>query len=378
MKIIISLRHSEPMKRILALLCLLFFGLSLLAQESSTESATFDASYFYGSILVHNKDISHLVTGHPQGIILSYNKKTFGNERWEREFNYPDWGYSFIYQDGQNEFLGKNYGVFMHLNFYFLKRNLQLRLAQGVSYNTNPFDLESNFKNNAYGSHLLITDNIILNYSKENIFRNIGLQAGITFIHYSNANAKAPNTSTNTLAFNLGLKYTVGDEVSPEYIVDDSDGEYSEPIGYNFALRGGINESDFINLGQHPFFIVSAFADKRVNFKSSWQLGIDFFYSKFLEKEIEYRSIAFPEDGIKGDEDFKRVGLFAGHEFHFNKFAINTQLGYYVYYPYDFEGRVYERLGLKYYFGKNLFAEASLKAHVAKAEAIEFGIGIRL
>ncbi len=55
-----------------------------------------------------------------------------------------------------------------------------------------------------------------------------------------------------------------------------------------------------------------------------------------------------------------------------------AQFGYYVYYPIEFEGRVYERLGLKYYFNDKWFASVSLKAHAAKAETVAFGIGIRI
>jgi len=49
-----------------------------------------------------------------------------------------------------------------------------------------------------------------------------------------------------------------------------------------------------------------------------------------------------------------------------------------VYYPFDFEGRTYLRIGLKRYFGKKLFGAITLKTHGAKAEAVEIGIGVRL
>jgi len=349
------------------------------AQDIKPEAFTIDANYFYGSILRHNKDISHLITEHPKGLIISYNRKTFGDKRWQRAYNYPDWGVSFINHNSNNKALGDNYGLYAHLNFYFLKRNLLFRVSEGVVYNTNPFDIESNFKNNAYGSHVLLGTALLLNYSKENLFKDIGIQAGITLLHYSNANLKAPNTSTNTLAFNVGLNYKFqNEEIPKEYSTDSTGTKYTEPIKYNIVLRGGMNESDYLNLGQHPFFIVSAFADKRVSYKSSLQLGTDIFFSKFLEKEIEYLSAAFPNYNIKGDEDYKRVGIFVGHDLHFGKFAINTQIGYYVYYPYEFEGRIYQRLGFKYKVYKNIFSEVSLKSHGAKAEAVEFGLGIRL
>ena len=355
----------------------LLFGLTLFSQEKEASTFTIDANYFYGSILLHNKDIAHLITKHPEGFIVSYNKKTFGNLRWQQEYNYPDWGFSSAFHNSKNNTLGNNFGVYAHLNFYLIKRNLQLRLAQGISYNNNPFDFETNIKNNAYGSHFLSSTYILLNYSKENIFKNIGVQAGITFLHYSNANITAPNSSTNTLAFNIGVNYKFNSEPQKEFINDTTYTKVKEPIKFNVVVRGGINESDYLNLGQHPFLVLSAYADKRVSYKSSLTAGLDVFFSKFLEKEIEYVAASFPSFGVSGDEDYKRVGLFVGHDLHINRFSVVFQLGYYVYYPYDFEGRFYQRLGLKYFVTDKIFGVISLKTHVAKAEAVEFGIGYR-
>ena len=108
------------------------------------------------------------------------------------------------------------------------------------------------------------------------------------------------------------------------------------------------------------------------------QLGTDIFFSNFLKELIYYKSIAFPEENVKGEEDYKRVGIFAGHELFINKLSLVTQYGYYVYYPYDFEGKTYIRIGLKRYFGEKWFGAITLKSHGARAEAVEFGIGVRL
>ncbi|WP_425077670.1 acyloxyacyl hydrolase [Psychroserpens sp. S379A] len=365
------------MKLYLAIFISLCCGL-LFSQDENHNNFSLDASLFYGTILEHNPDIAHLITDHPTGFILSYNKKTYGLNAWESRFNYPDWGFSFIYQDMKNPVLGENYSVYAHYNFYFLKRNLNLRIGQGIAYNTNPYDKETNFKNNAYGSHLLSTTYLMLNYKKENIFKGFGVQAGISVIHYSNANFKAPNTSTNSFVFNLGTTYLFDHENEPEYIPLTEDKKFTEKIKYNLAFRTGVNESDVIGVGQFPFYIISAYADKRLNRKSAIQVGADVFFSKFLEELIYYYSVAFPELGVSGDEDWKRVGVFVGHELFVNKMSIITQLGYYVYYPYDFEGRVYNRIGLKRYVGDTFYGAITLKSHGAKAEAVEFGIGVRL
>lgn len=353
-------------------------GFWMTFSQENKNISTLDINYFYGSILEHNPDISHLITDHPTGFILSYNQKTFGQKAWESLYNYPDWGLSFIHQDIKNEHLGDNYSLYAHFNFYFIKRKLMFRLGQGLAYTTKPYDKVNNYTNNAFGSHLMSSTFVMLNYKKENIFKGFGLQAGISIVHYSNANVKAPNTSINTFAFNIGANYVLDTTNPPEYIDSTEDKKFTEKIKYNLVFRTGVNESDVIDTGQYPFYIISGYADKRLHRKSAIQLGTDVFFSKFLKELIYYYSVAFPEYDVKGDEDWKRVGVFVGHELFINKLSLVTQLGYYVYYPYDFEGRMYNRIGVKRYFGDRIFGALTLKSHGAKAEAVEFGIGIRL
>jgi hypothetical protein len=369
------------MKNTYCLLILLFYFQLTAAQQNELKFYSIEANYFYGTILEHNSDISHLITQHPTGFTLSYNRKTYGYNEWESRYNYPEWGFSFIYQDMGNESLGKNYGLYAHLNFYVLNRKLRLGVAEGIAYTSNPYDPETNFNNNAYGSRLISTTDLRASYIKENIIKGLGIQVGLGLIHYSNANFKAPNSSTNTLYFNAGLSYNFNYESFPTLIPTGSwrSSNYAERIKYNVALRTGLNEADVNGLGQFPFYVISAFADKRLNYKSTLQAGADVFFTHFLIELIRYRSIAFPEDGLSGDEDYRRIGVFIGHELRFNSVAFVSQLGYYVYWPYAFENRIYNRLGIKRYFlDERYFASVSLKAHWAKAEAVEFGIGIRL
>lgn len=350
---------------------------ALFSQETKTHVSTFDINYFKGQIALHNDDILHLIDGRPEGFIASWNVKTFGYEDWEQRFNYPDYGLSFSYQNLKNEPLGENFALYAHYNFYFFNRNLMLRIGQGLAYTTNPYDRETNFKNIAFGSALMSSTYMMLNYKKEQVFKNFGFQTGLALIHYSNANVKAPNTSVNSITFNVGLTYNLEDE-NPEYISNLVKEKYTEPVKFNFAFRTGINQSDVVGSGQYPFYIFSAYADKRISHLSALQVGTDVFFSNFLKELIDFQSIAFPELNVSGDEDFKRVGLFVGHELFINKMSLETQLGYYVYYPFDFEGRTYFRVGLKHYFGDKWFGAITLKSHGAKAEAVEFGIGIRI
>lgn len=364
------------MRRCCALL-LSFYSLVLMGQDVKKRPFDLEADYFYGTILEHNPDIAHLITAHPQGLMLAYNRKTYGYEPWERKFNYPDVGYTMIYQDMKNFYLGELYSAYAHFNFYYWKRRLQFRIGQGVAIATKPYDRVENFINNAYGTRVLSSTMLKFGYKQNNVFRNIGFHAGVTIIHYSNANLRAPNNSTNTWAFTAGLNYFPNAKDFPEYNTTPDTMSYREPIHLNTVVRAGVNQSDINNSGRYGFVNFSVFADKRINYKSSFTAGTDIFFANFLKELIRYEAIALPDSETTGDEDWKRVGLFIGHELHFNALSFVSQLGYYVYYPFDFEGRFYNRLGLKRRFGDHLSGAMTVKSHGAKAEGVEFSVGYR-
>lgn len=355
--------------------------LPLFSQEKELKPFSLEAEYFYGNIIEHNPNIAHLITGHPSGFFLSYNRKTYGFNEWERRYNFPDWGFSLGYQQMENPSLGEVLGIYSHLSWYFLNRNLRISVGQGIAYTDSPYRPEKNYRNVAYGSHFMSTTFGKASFIKENLWRGLGIHAGIGLVHYSNANIKAPNNSTNTITFNLGLNYLMDHENFPEFIQkqDSASSSYAQNLKFNFVFRSGINASDVIGLGEKPFYVISVFADKRLNYKSTLQAGADVFFSRFLKDLITYRSIAYPEDGLSGKEDYKRIGVFLGHEWRFNRVAVISQLGYYLYWPYEFEKRVYARLGLRrYLYNDFLFGTVTLHSHWAKAEAVEFGLGIRI
>ena len=360
---------------------LLFFGFvtSFFLGSSQTKSSTtfLDVNYFKGNIPIHNVDILQLVQGHPEGVIIGWNHRTNGKKEWEQRYNYPDYGASFMFQDLKNEVLGNTLGFYGHFNFYFLKRRLMLRVGQGIVVATNPYDKTSNPKNVAFGSKLLGSPYFMINYKKPNLLGPIGIQSGLVLAHASNGNFSAPNTSVNTIALNIGLNYDLdAKEIRYEEPLEIS--VVSKAVKYNIVFRTGLHQTDIVGSKRYPFYTVAAYADKQLNFFSGLQFGIEAFLSYALKEEINFRSLAYPEEQLNPDTDFKRLGGFLGYELFINQWSFIAQAGYYLYYPYDFEGRIYNRLGLKYYFNEKLFGVFSVKSHFATAESLEFGIGIRL
>jgi len=359
---------------------LVFLGLfssSIFAQELD-DSYAIDVEFFRGNIIAHSPDLYQLITGHPEGLMLSFSKKTHGKEEWQSLYNYPDYGGYFLLQDFKNEILGKNYAVGAFYNFYFLNRNLTVKVAEGLAMTTNPYNKETNSKNKAFGSKLMGNINFGFNYKKENIIDKFGIQAGILFTHFSNGRIKSPNSGINTYNLNLGVNYNFDAIPNKKRDSISYKMKFTEPIRYNFVLRTGFNESVEVNSGQKPFYHIGFYADKRINKKSALQLGTELFLTTSNKEYIKFRSIAFPEIPVDPNTDYKRVGVFVGHELFINRIAIETQVGYYVYKPFKMDAPIYDRLGMKYYISNKIFAGFSLKTHMFLAEAMEVVIGVRL
>jgi hypothetical protein len=177
---------------------------------------------------------------------------------------------------------------------------------------------------------------------------------------------------------NLGLNYNFENE---KKVVNDTSyvkKSFREPLKYNFVFRTGINESPIIRSGQRPFYHIGFYVDKRLNRKSAWQLGTELFLTKSIKDYIQYYSVAYPEESLDPNTDYKRVGVFIGHELFINRISLEAQVGYYVYQPFKKDIPVYDRVGIKYYFTDKIFGGFMIKTHMFLAEALEFGIGVRL
>ncbi len=352
------------------------FSSVVFAQENKDSNAV-EVSFLRGNVLPHTTDLYHL-QGHANGVMVSFLKQTHGADEWHSAFNFPDYGVYFQYQNYNNDFLGKVYAAGVLYNFYFLHRRLEFKLAQGIGYATNPYDRVTNSKNKAFGSTLMANTNIGLFYKKEHFIDNFGLQAGLLFTHFSNGRTKSPNSGINSFLVNLGVNYDFSK--TKNRIIDTlvNKKKYVEPIKYNFVVRLGFNESPIIGSGQHVFYHMSFFVDKRFNRKSALQMGTELFLTNYFKDFIKFKANAYPELNIDPNTDYKRVGVFAGYELFVNKISLEAQLGYYIYQPFKNDISIYDRVGFKYYITPKIFTSFSVKTHFFLAEALECGVGVRL
>lgn len=335
------------------------------------------ADIFQGFILKHKEQIAHLITDHPTGFRISYDRKTFGDDAWESRYNFPDVGLTFIYMDYNNATLGKSLALIPYYDFYIRKRKeakgqLKYKVGLGLGYNTSKYDRETNNKNNVVSTDLSFGILAQVSYSYK-INDNFDINSYLVLTHFSNGSIKKPNSGINVISLNLGLSYTLVLK-EREYKFNNENKIASQNIGYSISLAGGVHEASTIGAGAYPFFVLSGFADKQLNHKSRIGVGLEWFYSDALRRDVKYD---WELEGMSRP-DFNRIGLAISHELIITKFTVISQLGYYIYDPYEPYDKMYVRAGLRKYFKEHFFGSLSVKSHGARAEAAEFAIGYRL
>ena len=365
------------MKKYFILLVFLF--LNSLQSFSQNEHKVFDSfqtDFFIGKPIEHDKKLDNAIQGNSYGILISWNKINMENSNFNKLLNYPERGYSIIYQNFNSTVLGEVFGAYRHYTYNLLPKKdnpLKLTTAFGLGYATKKYDAITNNQNIAIGSHLTASAYVKLQYFQFLIDKKLSLNAGLSLLHFSNVSLKNPNLGINTVSVHLGINYQLSNfKVLPNNNID-SVSFTPPPIKLNVALRGGYNESLIENSGLFPFYTVSAYGSKKLNNYSTVTAGIDFFDSKFLKNHIEY--INSTENKTYNPNNYKRAGVFIGHELTQNHFAFISQLGYTFYAHYPYVSKVYERFGFKYRLTNHLFSEVTMKVNLFRAEALEFGIG---
>lgn len=351
-------------------------GFAAFAQPLSQKpDKALGVEFFKGFILEHKPQISHLITDHPTGFRLVYNRKTHGDCPWESYYNFPDRGFTFVYMDYHDDRLGKTLALIPHLALYLrrkreAKSQVLFKAGFGVGYTTEKFDPVTNNQNNVISTDITGAVLLQLGYDYK-VLPRFHINSSLAMTHFSNGALKKPNSGVNIMTANIGIYYTVDDQ-KRTYTYREKPVLSSKPTGYSLMLMGGAHEAVKIGAGAKPFFVLTALADKRMTHNSRFGLGLEWFHSRSLKEEV-----AFDVDVDPGT-DFNRIGLVLSHELMINEFSMITQAGYYLYDPYKVFMPVYLRLTLRRYFGDRFFSSVGVKAHAAKAEAMEFGIGYRI
>jgi len=362
------------MKKILAILT---FFLSILTNAQTEErSNSLSVDFFKGIIIEHDSSLKTAIQGNPFGVLLSYNYVKNEQSDFNNLYNYPERGYSLLYEDFNSDILGEVVAVHRHYGYRLnpkKKNNLSLTAGFGLAYATKKFEEEDNPFNFSHGSHVLVSAFFKLQYVIWMLNNQMQLNSGILINHYSNISFKNPNLGSNSLVASIGIKHFLSTVIKTERTAVPKLSSEEKKWNFGIVIRGGYNESREPNSGLYPFYTLTGFAHKKVNSYSSIVAGLDFIEAKFLE---HYIPIYNEQEKTKYNTNLtKRAGVFVGHELTQHNFAFVTQIGYTFYYPFPYISPIYERFGFKYNLGANFLAEVTMRVNLFRAESLEFGIG---
>lgn len=300
---------------------------------------------------------------------------------WVAESGYPSYGvgyYSgFI---GDPKILGKPNALFSFLNFPLSrseKRNVwEISPSLGVTYNLEPFDLESNPTNDAIAADFALYFNLSFGAAYR-LTRELDLVYGVDFTHFSVGRITSPNHGLNMYGLNLAFRYYYN---ADQHLVDSDpfsndllQSRFKRPKKKkNTAVRESSIET-YLGFGtvqnledrgtDKRYFTFSGVLDYRYKFNTMHGLtaGIDYFFDESLRA-------TYPDD-----QDL--IGIHAGYDFMFGRFTTRFQFGAYLEDDKNKEP-IYIRAAFRYDITPWLFAQIGVKTRDgARADWAEFGFG---
>lgn len=357
------------MKKLILILSVLF----VISEKGKTQEYNLGFGFTpkVGFLAVHHKgSMTHLVNDQVYGVNLSLALQTKGNKTWHHDFNLPELSVNLYYLSIANQsILGNAIGteVGIYLPFFRVKGwSLGADLAAGLAFTTKRYDVVTNPKNNAIGSHLNSSVSLGVKVVKQ--WERHSLGVGVGAKHISNGAAKLPNLGLNMPFLNLHYTHffrkVESDSIPSEDLVIHPVKTwrfYTELIASTKQIypTGGRN---------YGIMALSGYAHYKFNRKFILEGGIDLSYNQSLVEEV-----AGEWDRVKNIQS----GVYAAFVLPIHRFQLYAGMGTYIISPLSPNGRLYHRLGGRFKIVNRLWANISIKSHWGKADYFEYGIAYR-
>lgn len=325
----------------------------------------------YGRVIPEYQLFNYLIIQPTSGIELSYCKRTTGKSYWEKIYNYPEVGFTFQYNSlGNPEVFGNEFAFYPFCQFTPLRRtNFQLyqQYGLGLGYSTKRFDLSENFENVAVGSHLNIHFNFKLG-TRFKLGQKLVLNAGVAFLHYSNANMAEPNIGMNSVSLFTGFNMPTGlqDELIDTPIPDH---EHQNEFAFVYAAGGKHTRA----LQQTIYFTSSVSAEYKRHWKRKFHpgAGFDLFFDSSTKTEMTIN----PDSNYDPSDNF-RTGIHLSQEIVYDHISFILQEGFYVGLTDKVNFKtMYNRGIVRWKINDNFLVHVSMKSHLHILDYPEFGFG---
>jgi hypothetical protein len=329
-----------------------------------------------GFILEHRSSMGHLIKGYPNIYEICVGKPTAGNKLWHCENNSPDVGFTFTLIDFKNPGqLGYAYCLApfteIPLNEKKKASRVVMRLCWGLAYLNKSYDVHTNPKDIAIGSHL----NSFVQFKwfwQLQLSKNLRFEPGLSFSHTSNARAKVPNLGLNVICANAGLNITIPSKQKPDVQkIDSSCGVRSKNELLVYAAFG-FNERQ-VAMPQLYCGLLSAEYHRNVRNTHKFGGGVDIFVDQnyLIDYGIDLNKTPQGIDNV-------RMAVKFCYSYNMGRISFPFETGYYFFQKTDPDGFIVSRIGVKYYTSSGFVFSVGLRTHFAVAYDFEYGVGYRI
>ena len=336
---------------------------------------------FLKGINKDNKKITNITN-----ISLRMSKEVDNSLAWHtlyNDFRYGIGAYLGVFNYSKN--LGNPFAVYVFAGFSpwkYKSFTLKNELALGLS---GIWDYYS--KTNRENIAVSLPIEVYAHWNLEGywlIKDNWQLGTGFSFTHFSNGALVKPNKGINTLSPILSLAYIPKPIVKENLVF-----EQEEKQDFHFEINNwaGVHavHLDYTNEDNTRDTIQKSYLVFGGQYKLTYELNNK--YGIGLGGEWVYSDATWKADTTHyKQQDYKKLstmdkvslGLILSFHYNVNDFSILVEPGYAIRQKHGYASKFYQRLGLRYYAYKGLFAQVALRAysfHVA--DYIEWGLGYR-
>jgi len=240
-----------------------------------------------------------------------------------------------------------------------------------LDYITKCFDVQTNRKNIAIGSHF----NSFVQFKwlwHLKLSESLRFEPGFAFSHVSNGKSKNPNLGLNVVSLNAGLNYLIPSKKSKTQTrcVDSSTCVKSKNELLFFAAIG-FNQRE-IATPDLKVITVSGAYQRNVRNTHKFSAGVDLFYDENYQTDYENK-FSVKATGF----DQMRMSVRLGYSYNIGRISLPIEMGYYAFQKAKPDGYVVSRIGVRYYSKSGLVAHFGLRTHFAVAYDFEYGLGYR-
>ncbi len=300
-----------------------------------------------------------------------------GMDPYHQLYNYPIYGIGFYASTFHKKEIGTPYAVYGFVAIPVKPESLKkwdfnYRISLGVADNFEPYHKENNPMNILLGTHhnVYIDLGIQANYT---LNRHLKLGAGFAFHHFSNGSIRQPNKGINLVPLTMALTYRPSlktPDLSPDPAAIFHNGSQ-----YHIHYAAGIKQFNPDDSKRYLKSTLGMYWSLASGAKWRLGAGADLFYSDSGRDP----TIAGNAAGTLGALFSGGPAFYIDHVLTRNLY-INGNVGWYVHRN-RFNGEnnpVFLRIGVRHYVVSNVYAGVSIKAHMGKADFIEWTLGYTL